>query len=384
MNPDIDQQKQDLMEVGYVVVRDMIAPAELQELRASVGAIVDRAPDSGRVTMTDWVDRKSANAVEFCFDDRVGEFSRQLLEAPDVAPLGMWVLCSSGTGWHRDIHPHDMAPLDGLQEDVRLNGPPYVQWNIALYDDSYLQVMPGSHLRRNNEDERKIERRFGVVPLPGALTVELKAGDGVVYINNILHSATPNEDNKRRTLHLGYQAFGGRGFTHFFLPATMGVHFIEHLAPWAVEKCLHFEKLHAQRHDDVALTLGAIGVGDEAAFMEGLERLHRSEHARMTTLVVLSKVAYTIRQYKNGGAEDAANLPCIKGMANGPCIKSMAARFSAEELEQLWERFSVLDSKLQTDTEQYESLFQSGPMKYNFYDMPANFGVEDFIASWQR
>ena len=52
-------------------------------------------------------------------------------------------------------------------------------------------------------------------------------------------------------------------------------------------------------------------------------------------------------------------------------------------LEQLWERFSVLDSELQTDTEQYESLFQSGPMKYYFYDMPANFDVDDFIASWK-
>jgi len=240
------------MEAGYVVVRSMIPPAELETLRSSVDAIVTRAPDAGRVTMTDWVDRQSAAAVELCFDDRVFDFSRQLMEAPDAAPLGMWVLCASGTGWHRDIHPHDMAPLDGLQEDIRLNGPPYVQWNIALIDDSYLRVMPGSHLRRNNADERQVERSQGVVPLPGAKTVDLAAGDGVVYINNILHCAESNGNEKRRTLHLGYQAFGGRGFTHFFLPATMGVHFIEHLSPWAAEKCVYFERLHAQRHDDVA------------------------------------------------------------------------------------------------------------------------------------
>ena len=362
------------MELGYVIVRDMIPPAELQELRESVDAIVERAPASGRVTMTDWVDRPSANAVEFCFDDRVGDFSRQLMEAPDAAPLGMWVLCASGTGWHRDIHPIDMAPLDGLQEDVRLNGPPYVQWNIALYDDNYLHAIPGSHLRRNNADERKVERRSGVVPLPGAATVDLEAGDGVVYINNILHSATPNGDAKRRTLHLGYQAFGGRAFTHFFLPATMGVHFIEHLAPWAVEKCVHFEELHNRRHDDIAATLRAILDADERAFMEGLDRIHQSEDARMTTLVVLSKVAYVIRKYKDSDAED---------YANGPCIQGMADRFTGEELERLWDRFSVLDSKLQADAEHYESLFQSGPMKYFFCDMPANFGVDDFIASWR-
>ena len=88
----------------------------------------------------------------------------------------MWMLGASGTRWHRDIHPHDMAPLDGIQEDVKLNGPPYVQWNIALYDNNYLRVMPGSHLRRNNEDERQVERRQGVAPLPGMKTVDITPG----------------------------------------------------------------------------------------------------------------------------------------------------------------------------------------------------------------
>ena len=120
------------------------------------------------------------------------------------------------TGWHRDVHPIDMAPLDGLHEDLRLNGPPYLQWNIALYDDSFLQAIPKSHLRRNNAEENKIERRMGAVPIPGAVAVDLKAGDGVVNIITYLHCATPNGETKRRTIHMGYQAFGNQGFTHFF------------------------------------------------------------------------------------------------------------------------------------------------------------------------
>ncbi len=376
MKPNIDQQRQQLMRDGYVILREMVPPGELEALRESVDAIVEKAKvSSGRVTMTDWVDTQTGDAVEFCFDDRIFDFSRQLMNAPDAAPLGMWVLCSSGTGWHRDIHPIDMAPLDGLQDDIKRNGPPYVQWNIALYDDSYLRVIPGSHLRRNNDAESKVERRFGVVPLPGALPVDLSAGDGVVYINAILHSATSNGDNKRRTFHLGYQAFGGRGFTHFFLPATMGVHFVDHLKPWAAEKCHYFERLHAKRHDDVAFTLRAILEKDKRSFAESLSRIHRSEHGRMTTLVVLSKIAYLIRKYKDSNAEDYANGPCIGGMAN---------RFTADELEQLWRRFAVLDGKLQSDTEQYEPLFQSGPMRYFFYEMPADLGINDFIASWDE
>lgn len=376
MRPNIDQQKQQLMRDGYFILRQMIQPDELETLRVSVDAIVGKSKvSSGRVTMIDWVDKQTGNVVEFCFDDRVFNFSRQLMDAPDAAPLGMWVLCSSSTGWHRDIHPIDMAPLDGLQEDIKSNGPPYVQWNIALYDDNYLHVIPKSHLRRNNNAESKVERRFGVVSLPDAIPVDLKAGDGVVYINSILHSATRNGDSKRRTLHLGYQAFGGRGFTHFFLPSTMGVHFVKYLRPWAAEKCHYFERLHAKRHNDVAFTLRAILEKDERTFGEGLSRIHSSEHARMTTLVVLSKIAYLIRKYKDSKVEDYANSPCIQGMAD---------RFTASELEQLWHRFAVLDSKLQSDVEQYESLFQSGPMKYFFHEMPVDFGVNNFIASWGK
>ena len=62
--------------------------------------------------------------------------------------------------------------------------------------------------------------------------------------------------------------------------------------------------------------------------------------------------------------------------------KQIAQCLSPKELETLWARFVPLDAKLQSDTEQYVPGFQSGPMKYCFYEMPSNFDVEDFIASW--
>ncbi len=373
METSLEGQKEQLMREGYVIVRDIIPPDELERLRESVDTIIDKSPPSSRVKVTEWVDKQTANAVEFYFDDRTLGFTRKLMDAPNVAPQGMWVLCHSGTGWHRDIHPIDMAPLDGLQEDIRLNGPPYLQWNLPLYDDSYLHVIPRSHLRRNTEAESKLERRMGVIPLPGEITVDLKAGDGLVYINGILHSATPNNDEKRRTLHFGYQSFGAAGFAHFFLPDTMGVDFVEHLSPRATEMCHHFESLHAKRHNDIAFTLRAILEKDAHAFTEGLYRIHRSEYARMTTLVVLSKIAYMIRKYQDSDPEESSDSPCIQRMAD---------RFTLDELEQLWQRFAVLDRKLQSDTKRYEPLFQSGPMTYFFYDMPQDFSVDDFIASW--
>ena len=93
----------------------------------------------------------------------------------------------------------------------------------------------------------------------------------------------------------------------------------------------------------------------------------------MTTLVVLSKIVYMIREYKDSDAEESTESPCFQRMAD---------RFTDDELDQLWERFTLLDRKLQSDTKQYEPLFQSGPMKYFFFDMPQDFGIDDFIANW--
>ena len=320
------------MESGYVVVRDMIDPDELRELRTSVDLILGRVPEpqrTSRVTTTDWVERESADAVEFCFDDRTLEFSRHLMKAPAAAPLGMWVLCAAGTGWHRDIPSLDMPPLDGLQEDLSHNGPPYLQWNVALYDDSFLHVIPGSHLRRNNAEERKTERRLGVVPLPGTTAVDLQAGDGVVYINQILHSAKPSGDTKRRTFHMGYQAFGNESFTHYF-PDSIGLDFIEHLSSRGADRCRQFERLHAQWHDEIATTLGAIIRRERGAFIEAFETLHSGEHGKTTSLIALSKIAYKIRKYKGSDSDDSRNTKAVQ---------DLAGRFTAEELDQLWDRF---------------------------------------------
>ncbi len=310
MKATIDEQRTQLMELGYVIVRDLIQPDELQPLRKSVDRMAERAPESclkSRFTMTDWVDGSTADAVEFCFEARTLGFSQQLMDVPAVTPLGMFVLCASGTGWHRDVHPIDMAPLDGLQEDLRLNGPCYLQWNVPLYDDSFLHFIPGSHRRRNNAEERKIERRMGVVPLPGAMAVELKAGDAIVYLNNCIHSSMPNDETKRRTLIMGYDAFGNKGFTHYFAD-PMGVDFVEHLSPRGAEQCKQFAKLHARRHDKIVATYHAIIQKDHGGFVQALAALHPSNHARMTSLIVLAKIAHTIRKYKDSDSDDSARL----------------------------------------------------------------------------
>ncbi|TQN74410.1 hypothetical protein CSHISOI_00966 [Colletotrichum shisoi] len=99
--------------------------------------------------------------------------------------------------WHRDDIPATAAPE---QELDRLNKPAYsAQWNLALYDDNSLIVVPGSHTRARTDVERNAgpyERE-----IPNQLLVELKAGDIVFYNNNILHRGAYVAHKERMTLH---------------------------------------------------------------------------------------------------------------------------------------------------------------------------------------
>ena len=104
--------------------------------------------------------------------------------------------------WHRD----DIPPEATAEEEMdRLARPAFsAQWNLALYDDASLLVVPGSHARARTDAERAAgpyER-----DVPGQLVVELAAGDVVFYNNNIFHRGVYDAAKERMTLHgsVGY------------------------------------------------------------------------------------------------------------------------------------------------------------------------------------
>ena len=78
--------------------------------------------------------------------------------------------------------------------------------SIPLYDDECLWLCPGSHQRMNSEAEdadleanTQLSPRFDggppsrthSGPIGDAVPVKLRAGDGAVYINTILHWCDP-------------------------------------------------------------------------------------------------------------------------------------------------------------------------------------------------
>jgi hypothetical protein len=99
--------------------------------------------------------------------------------------------------WHRD----DIPPTATSEQELeRLDKPAWhAQWNLALYDDRSLLVVPGSHKRARTQVEREADpyAKF----LPDQKVVEMKAGDIVFYNNNILHRGVYDAKIERMTLH---------------------------------------------------------------------------------------------------------------------------------------------------------------------------------------
>ena len=90
--------------------------------------------------------------------------------------------------WHRDDIRWEVDEEDERRQlDEKSPGgrQAHTQYNIALFEDESLVVVPGSHRRVRTEIER------GADPyekeLPGQVVVKMKAGDAVFYDSNIVH-----------------------------------------------------------------------------------------------------------------------------------------------------------------------------------------------------
>ncbi|KAH6617068.1 hypothetical protein F5144DRAFT_498749 [Chaetomium tenue] len=132
-----------------------------------------------------------------------GELTMELFNML-VRPEGVGVAASGERAfelrWHRDDIP---ATATAEEEVARLKGPDdkyvHTQWNLPLYDDDSLIVIPGSHARARTEEERNAGPYEEYIT--GQVRVQLKAGDVVFYDNNILHRGVYDVAKERATLH---------------------------------------------------------------------------------------------------------------------------------------------------------------------------------------
>lgn len=391
---------QQLLDDGYLVLRQVVPPEQLEPLRNSFEDMVERQkaiwardrrpeePPGGvwetspqpRLAFQTLVDQATANTVAFCLHENTMGVSRQLMKADAASITGYMFMCNPTTdhgpaSWHRDIHPIDQAPLRGLQMDLLANAPGYVQWNIPLYDDDVLWVVPRSHRRVNTDEENRCLKENPRKPLPGGLRVELKAGDGVVYTNTILHWGSDYSAKLRRTIHLGYRSFGGPQFPYVSAFPTEWP-FTQHLSAHSQALYQDFAVRYAKEADVVEAAFLAILAKDEVAFRRNLALLHPGEKGRIVCVILLSKLVYKMRfrthKVRPGYGGDTSY------------DRELQPRFTDQALETLWSRFSTLDARLQSEEDQYVPGFQSGTMKYFFNELPEGFDVEAFIRSWNE
>ncbi len=403
------------MEEGYLIIRNVIPADKLEAIRASYEILVERQkaiwarerqPDDppGGVWETHQqprlshvealIDQATANAVELWLHENTLGVSRQLIRAPELAVTEMMLMCNpvrdhpGGTGWHRDFHPATQAPVEGLTTDLQENGPGYVQWNIPLYDDNVLWVAPGSHLRSNSEAEERQMAQDPQAPLPSGIPVALNAGDGVVYTNLIWHWGSNYSTRLRRTIHGGHASIAPPLYAHIFSPVwDQQMSFCAHLSPAARQTFERMAQLLGQQRDLLASMFRAIVAKDEDTFIHALSALRPGEEGRMVCLALLSKVVMRMRALSRPGVRslpraERAKTTGLLGMLDFD--ENLAGRFSPAEVDLLWQRFAPLDARLQADTEQHVSWGRSRPSHYIVNEMPANFEVADFIASWNE
>lgn len=116
--------------------------------------------------------------------------------------------------WHRDFSDDDAELPDLLKTPQGV-----IQYNIALYDDPSLWVVPGSHSRTTTREERSWASRFDelgffddfgraaaiapdVLPgMPGARQVRLAPGDALLYNPILWHAAEYPAGALRATFH---------------------------------------------------------------------------------------------------------------------------------------------------------------------------------------
>ena len=389
-----------LIEDGFIVLRGVVPPDWLGPLRDSFEHMVERQKDlcardrkpseppggqwavsnQPRLQFETLVDEATANTMAFSHHENTMGASRRIMGAEAAGNTGFMFMCNpvddrGPAAWHRDIHPIDQAPLRGLQTDLLNNAPGYLQWNIPLYDDNVLWVVPKSHRRGNTDEENRYLERNPREPLPGGVQVELNAGDGVVYTNTILHWGSDYSARLRRTIHLGYRSYGGPIFP-YVNRTHRNLEFIDCL-PSDIQAVFRDIKRRYDDETDLIESIFRAAIGrDEDAFHEGVAALHPGEFGRIVCAVLLSKIVFKMRF--------ATHPDRVSFGGDISHDEDLKPRFTEDELDTLWQRFAPLDENMQSDALQYVPGFQSGPMLYYFEEMPSEAGMDTFMAGWRR
>lgn len=208
------EQIEQFDEDGYLVLKQRIDPELLIRLQAASQRWIAQGLDRGPQTGSDWLfaDRphgKTLWRVDYIHDkgepvslELLGSRAvlgiAESLAGPDFVPTyEAMVIKAAGDGapvpWHQDaVHErrHRLFNVDVYLDDSRSGA-------------GALHVIPGSQTRRT--DACALAETYGW-ELPGAIEVELEAGDVLIHDDMVVHGSPPATGNAlRRTIYFEFR-----------------------------------------------------------------------------------------------------------------------------------------------------------------------------------
>ena len=276
---------------------------------------------------------------------------------------------------------HQRVALLAYIDDIFETGPRYVQWNLPLYDDDVLCVIPGSHIRRGTEEENQTIGPYPRAPVRGAVQTQLRAGDGLAYILPILHWGIDYTPKLRRTIHGGFAR----------LTQWDDVSWLKYLSPAAQDTFSRWHQRSATYVDKTEAALRAVLHKNPEAYHAALDALQpgRGDKGVLKSTICLSKTAKYIynQRCRDFDSLSAFEQRCVH-IVQPTTLQwglPLGERFEGAEARVLWERFKPIDDILQTEEEHTVPGFQGAdtPTRYLFEEIPAELSVENWMASWQ-
>jgi ectoine hydroxylase-related dioxygenase (phytanoyl-CoA dioxygenase family) len=199
---------------GYLIVRNIFTPDQLKPLVAAADRYFDncflKKGTHGRTNLHDpALDGLYEPSLFNCIaTDRILALSKELNRCEFRSTYYDLNMETPGKDnsmfWHKDSQfLPKVLPENFDLKKWRMAIPfSQIQWNVALVDDPCLQIVPGSHRRDLTDAETAaMTGKIYNPAMPGKLSVDLKAGDGVVYHSNLLHGVENPNAHPRRTIH---------------------------------------------------------------------------------------------------------------------------------------------------------------------------------------
>lgn len=260
-----ESNKEKFVRDGYVII-DVLTAEEVADFRKLMDALLspkvkasdgtkrsssfqhfgDEIPDFGKEARQYYfhlLTKPGTESIHQAFHHPVMLKAVEELIGPDLIVNNASILAANeGTeyslGWHRDIIQIPENEIeDWIFSPERFHNS--VQINLPLVDENSLWVVPGSHSRPNTAAENVVfagSKHYAPLgaEMPGGIPVTLKAGQAVLYNNNLIHRGyTKKMILPRRTLHMGYHSAAYPPTWHFYLlnAALLTPEYLKTLSP---------------------------------------------------------------------------------------------------------------------------------------------------------